>query len=69
MQSEHAKLPLWKEKSFDEKLEALRKLVDDLYVYTLAPVRQELLEILSDHQPFDEKESFDLVKITVVWRK
>lgn len=53
---QHAKLPLWVDKSSEQKLETLRVLVDDLYAYTLAECRRDCLAILAKAVPADSEE-------------
>ena len=63
MESEHAQLPLWDQKSLDEKVETLRKLVNDLYTYILLEPRQRIIKTLDEHIPFDDKERVDVKNI------
>jgi 8-oxo-dGTP pyrophosphatase MutT (NUDIX family) len=56
----HAKLPLWDDKSSEQKLETLRQMVEDLYAYTLADTRQHILEILGNALSYDDKERADI---------
>lgn len=60
----HSLLPLWHNKNLEEKLETLHDLIMDLYQYTLAEARNDVLNILYLHKPEDEKEAHDIVKIT-----
>lgn len=62
----HAELPLWDDKSSEQKIIAMRQMVDDLYTFTLATARQNLLKILTKAAkvfPPDEKEQHDIAKM------
>ncbi len=63
MITEHAKLPIWDDKNTGQKLDALRRMVLDLYGYVLADARANLLHILEAHWPADEKEAADVATI------
>jgi 8-oxo-dGTP pyrophosphatase MutT (NUDIX family) len=52
----HTKLPLWGEKSAEQKLETLREMLDDLYTYTLAEARRKYVAILTKAVPTDSEE-------------
>lgn len=56
----HAQLPKWDDKTPDEKLDALRSMMDDLYAYTMAEARRSYLEILAAARPADDKEAADI---------
>ena len=56
----HARLPLWDDKSPDQKLETLREFVLDLYSYQLSDARAAILAMLAAHKPADDKESRDI---------
>jgi 8-oxo-dGTP pyrophosphatase MutT (NUDIX family) len=56
----HTQLPLWDDKSPDEKLEALREQLEDLYRFVLAEPRRKLLAILNRATPADDKEGADI---------
>lgn len=56
----HAKLPLWDAKSSEQKLETMRQMLDDLYAYSLAEARKNILSILENAVPHDEKEDDDI---------
>jgi 8-oxo-dGTP pyrophosphatase MutT (NUDIX family) len=57
---EHAKLPLWDSKSENEKMEILKGMVLDLYVYTLSEPMDNITAILDNHVPADQKETDDI---------
>ncbi len=57
---EHARLPLWRDKPVEQKLETLRQLLLDLYQYQLGAALADILRILDAHQPADAKESRDI---------
>ncbi len=63
MAPHHARLPLWQDKSPDQKLETLRQLVLDLYGYHFSAARAEVLMMLETHEPADEKEARDIQRI------
>ena len=56
----HALLPLWDDKSPEQKIETMRAMLDDLYAYTLAEPREKLRRILESAIPADEKEETDI---------
>ena len=56
----HASLPLWKEKSIEQKLDALRAMLLDLYRYQLGDALAEIVDMLDAHQPADENEARDM---------
>ena len=56
----HARLPLWQDKSSEQKLETLRGLMLDLYRYQLGDTLAKINEMLIAHQPADEKETRDI---------
>ncbi len=66
---DHASLPLWAEQSTTQKVETLRRLVDDLYGYVLRDARERLLEILDAHVPADDKEASDVLLIKQMLRR
>jgi 8-oxo-dGTP pyrophosphatase MutT (NUDIX family) len=57
---EHAQLPLWKDKSSEQQMDTLKKMVMDLYVYALREPMTEITSILDAHVPADEKEAHDI---------
>lgn len=59
----HARLPLWRDKSPEQKLETLRELVLDLYRMQLGEARMAALSLLARHYPADEKEARDIGRI------
>lgn len=59
----HARLPLWRDQSPDEKLETLRALILDLYRYQLGDAHREIQSMLAAHQPADAKEARDIQRI------
>jgi 8-oxo-dGTP pyrophosphatase MutT (NUDIX family) len=66
---DHASLPLWAEQATAQKVETLRRLVDDLYGYVLQDARQRLLELLDAHVPADDKEASDVRLIKQMLRR
>lgn len=56
----HVRLPLWDDKSAEQKIETLQNLVMDLYRYELEDTRSILLSMLDAHQTQDEKELADI---------
>ncbi len=58
--AEHAKLPLWGDKVPEQQIDVLRKMLMDLYVYTLQTPMTTIKTILDDHVPADEKEAQDI---------
>ena len=54
--SHHSRLPLWVDKLPEQKIEALRGMVDDLYAYMLAEARRKYLHILKNAVPVDSEE-------------
>ncbi len=56
----HARLPVWDDKSPDQKLETLRAFVLDLYSYQLSEARTAILAMLDAHKPADDKEARDI---------
>jgi 8-oxo-dGTP pyrophosphatase MutT (NUDIX family) len=66
---EHASLPLWAEQTAVQKVETLRRLVDDLYGYVLRDARERLLELLDAHVPADDKEASDVRLIKEMLRR
>lgn len=60
----HAKLPLWDDKSSEQKLEAMRELLDDLYAVTFAEARKQILDILEKAVPWNaqEKDAIETMK-------
>ncbi len=63
MSPQHARLPLWPDKSPEEKLDTLRELALDLYATQFRQSRLDVLAMLDAHQPADEKESSDMQRI------
>lgn len=56
----HTRLPLWAEKSPQQKLETLRNLILDLYRYQLGDDLAAITAMLDAHQPADVKEARDI---------
>ena len=56
----HARLPLWDDKSDSQKLETLHQWVMDLYRYQLGDTLAQMMAMLEAHQPADEKEAHDI---------
>ena len=63
MSPQHARLPLWQDKSPEDKLDTLRELALDLYATQFRQARLDLLAMLDAHSPADEKESRDMQRI------
>ena len=57
----HAELPLWDDKSPEQKIETMRGMIDDLYEVAYAGARKNLKQILEKAQPADEKERTDIL--------
>lgn len=53
----HATKPIWGEKSPDEKISALRQMIDDLYGFVLRDTNQRLLAMLDAAIPADDLEA------------
>lgn len=58
--SRHARLPLWDDRSPEQKLETLRQLLFDLYRYQFRDALSQILRLLDAHQPADAKEAHDI---------
>lgn len=56
----HASLPLWKDQSVEQKLDALRRQMLDLYRYQLSETHASIIRMLEAHQPADDKEAADI---------
>ena len=59
----HARLPLWDDKSPDQKIEALRDQLLDLYRCQMGGALAEIVAQLDAHQPADAKEARDMRQI------
>ena len=59
----HARLPLWKDQSVEQKLDALRGQMLDLYRYQLSEAYASIIRMLEAHQPADDKEASDIAMI------
>lgn len=59
----HARLPLWDDKSPDQKIEALRDQLLGLYRYQMGGALAEIVAQLDAHQPADAKEARDMRQI------
>lgn len=59
----HARLPLWHDKSDPQKLDTLHAMLLDLYRYQLGGVYAQVRANLHAHQPADEKEQRDMQTI------
>ena len=59
----HARLPLWRDQSPDQKLESLRQLILDLYRNQFDDALEEIVVTLDAHQPADVKEACDIQRI------
>ena len=59
----HARLPLWKDQSVEQKLDALRGQMLDLYRYQLSESHASIIRMLEAHQPADDKEASDIALI------
>lgn len=59
----HARLPLWRDRNPEQKLEYLRRLILDLYRYQLDASLADIRRLLAAHQPADEKEARDIQRI------
>ena len=56
----HASLPLWTDRSVEQKLETLRGQMLDLYRYQLSETYSGILRVLNAHRPADDKEAADI---------
>lgn len=56
----HAKLPLWDDKSSEQKLETMREMLEDPYMLAFAEAHKKILDILDEAVPYDEKEDNDI---------
>ncbi len=56
----HARLPLWRDQSPEQKLETLRGNLLDLYRFNLGDTLNRLTRMLDAHQPADDKEARDI---------
>ena len=65
----HAELPLWSEKSAEQKIDTMRWMIDDLYEVTYAEARKNLRQILKNAQPADEKERADIATMLEMLEK
>lgn len=61
--SKDTRLPLWQDRSIDEKLDALRQLVEGLYGYILRDDLRAIIELLDGHIPLDDTEAGHLKTI------
>jgi len=59
----HARLPLWDDKSPDQKIETLRDQLLDLYRYQMGSALAQIVDQLDAHQPADAKEARDIQRI------
>ncbi len=59
----HASLPLWKDQSVEQKLDALRRQTLDLYRYQFSEAHASIIRMLEAHQPADDKEATDIALI------
>lgn len=66
---EHTSMPLWAEQSTAQKVETLRRLVDDLFGYALQEAREKLIGVLDTHLPADDKEASDVQVIKEMLRR
>jgi 8-oxo-dGTP pyrophosphatase MutT (NUDIX family) len=57
---DHARLPLWDDKTTNQQIESLKRMVLDLYGYVFTEARERLLHTLSEHWAADEKEAADV---------
>lgn len=59
----HARLPLWRDQSPEQKLESLRGLILDLYRYQLGGPLAEIRAMLDARQPADSEEARDIQRM------
>ena len=59
----HARLPLWRDQSPDQKIETLRGLILDLYRYQLSDALADITAMLDVYEPADAKEARDIQRI------
>jgi len=60
---EHARLPLWEDKTPDDQSETLKRMMMDLYTYVLNEPMTRISAILDEHVPADQKEADDIQHI------
>lgn len=62
---QHAELPLWDDKSFAQKIETMRQMIDDLYYVTYENARNNILKDIDDALKVfsDEKEIQDMFRM------
>lgn len=65
----HAELPLWEHKSDAQKIETMRRMIDDLYEVTYAEAKCNLKKILQDAKPYDDKERADITTMLEMLEK
>lgn len=65
----HAELPLWDDKSSEQKIETMRRMIDDLYEMTYAEARRNLKQILEKVEPADDKERADIATMLEMLQK
>ena len=63
MPPQHARGPLWRDQTPEEKLEALHRLTLDLYAYQFCQARAAILAQLAAHKPADDEEKHDIARI------
>ncbi|MCY3832344.1 MAG: NUDIX hydrolase [Chloroflexi bacterium] len=59
----HARLPLWRDRSPEAKLDRLHDLVLDLYRYQLGEALAQIVANMDAHQPADDKEARDIQRM------
>lgn len=65
----HAELPLWDDKSAEQKIETMHRMIDNLYEIVFAEARQHLKQILEKAQPADDKERADIATMQEMLEK
>jgi hypothetical protein len=56
----HARLPLWDDKSDPQKFDTLHQILMDLYRYQLGDTLLDIIAMLDAHQTTDKKEQHDI---------
>ncbi len=67
--SRHATLPLWESATPVERIEILRRMVDDLYSYVLGESTRHLIAVLERHEPDSSEETKNVQFIVEMARK
>lgn len=63
MPAHHARLPRWEDRSPDQKIDALHRVIQNMFGFMCYPAMRHLDELLARHVPFDEHEVRSIVLI------